>query len=104
MTAEWARRLAESGFRDIEGPNGVLVDHGAPMAPSELALGASERAVEALSLPAIWQGLSAEHKRLWVLVAIAGWDAETAGRLLGISRRRAHAIHRTVLGRVECYQ
>jgi hypothetical protein len=119
LQRDWTRRLAESGFRDIETMDGrqmhadteepwgqrhVMVSRSTRReAPAvQLFAAARERAREALNDEMLWRGLPPRARKFWALVATLGFDVKPAGRIVGVSRRKAEGWRDEILRRIEC--
>jgi hypothetical protein len=133
LQREWTRRLAESGFRDIETAdgNGYHRDTEASILPVDIKMSngdghapisaasrrrrqegtrdmlefhraTRERARRALDDEMLWRGLPPRARKFWALVATLGFDVKPAGRIVGVSRRKAEGWRDEILRRIEC--
>lgn len=99
VEAEWRRKLADSGFMDIESHYGeherFHPDTERQGVDVELGWATRRRAVAALEDEAVWAPMRDGRKArvFWALVAQFGWPPKPAGRLLGWTWRR---VTRTV--------
>jgi hypothetical protein len=103
LQREWTRKLAESGFRDIEQANGLESHADTEAMPVDIELEAATagRARDALSDEVLWRGLPPKARKFWALVVTLGFDVKPAGRIVGVSRRRAEGWRDEILRRIE---
>lgn len=106
---QWTRKLATSGFRDIERADGELSNTGTdpPDGAADMELGYDlvSRAHDALINEMVWVGLTKRHRRFWALLLL-GLPEKTAGVLAhGIRGGRGELTTRTwrreILSRIE---
>jgi hypothetical protein len=106
---DWTRRLAASGFRDIETADGEFADPDTKREVGaddfELGYDFASRAHDALENEMVWAGLSRAHRRFWALL-IMGMSERVAGVLAhgtrgGRGREKSRVWRQEIIARIE---